>query len=123
MSTALQAVEAGIGGAILPKGDFSDVPGHADLFATRIDPAIELMASVLWLAEQPLTPAASAVRDLLIEFVEEQCFPSLPPGAQRAVPLSTMAKTNGSLSIRPETESFCRINTRNGPVRVSKAAA
>jgi LysR family transcriptional regulator, nitrogen assimilation regulatory protein len=42
MSTALQAVEADIGAAILPKGDFSDVPGHGDVSAVRIDPAIEL---------------------------------------------------------------------------------
>jgi DNA-binding transcriptional LysR family regulator len=82
MSTALQAVEAEIGAAILPKGDFSDVPGHGDVSTVRIDPAIELTASVLWLAKEPLMPAAVAVRDLLIGFVEKQCLASPPLGAQ-----------------------------------------
>ena len=80
MSTSLQAVEAGVGGAILPKGDFSDVPGHANLFTTRIDPAIELTASVLWLANETLTPASMAVRDLLIGFVEQQASHPCPWG-------------------------------------------
>jgi LysR family nitrogen assimilation transcriptional regulator len=82
MSSALSAVEAGIGGAILPKGDFSDVPGHGNLFTTLIEPEIELTASVLWPAEEALTPATAAVRDLLIGFVEKQCLASLPPGAE-----------------------------------------
>ena len=71
-----------IGAAILPKGDFSDVPGHTDVSAVRIDPAIELTASVLWLAKEPLIPAAAAVRDLLIGFVEKQYLASPPVGAQ-----------------------------------------
>jgi LysR family transcriptional regulator, nitrogen assimilation regulatory protein len=81
MSSSLSAVQAGIGDAILPKGDFSDVPGCGDLFATRIDPEIRLSASVLWLAEEALTPATVAVRDLQFDFVENQCVTSLPVGS------------------------------------------
>ncbi len=83
MSSALSAVQAGIGGAILPKGDFSDVPGYGRLFTTLIEPKIQLTASVLWLTDEALTPATAAVRDLLIAFVEKQCLASLPPGAER----------------------------------------
>jgi LysR family nitrogen assimilation transcriptional regulator len=84
MSGALSAVRAGIGGAILPKGDFSDVPGHGDLFTTLIEPEIEFTASVLWRAEKTLTPATAAVRDLLIGFAESRCRTSLPRGARQA---------------------------------------
>jgi LysR family nitrogen assimilation transcriptional regulator len=82
-------VQAGIGGAILPKGDFTDVPGCGNLFATRIDPEIRLTASVLWLANESLTPATAAVRDLVIDFVEHQCLTSLPAGAERINASST----------------------------------
>ena len=97
MSNALSAVQAGIGGAILPKGDFSDVPGYGNLFATLIEPEIELTASVLWLAEEALTPATVAVRDLLIAFVEKQCLASLPPGAE---PVARAARLGPGLANR-----------------------
>jgi len=48
MTSALAAAQAGIGGAILPKGDFSYVPGCGKLITTLIDPPIQLTASVLW---------------------------------------------------------------------------
>jgi LysR family nitrogen assimilation transcriptional regulator len=82
MSNSLSAVHAGIGGAIMPKSDFSDVPGNGSLFTTLIEPKIQLTASVLWLADEALTQAAEAVRDLLIAFVEKECLASLPPGAE-----------------------------------------
>jgi LysR family nitrogen assimilation transcriptional regulator len=120
MSTALQAVEADIGGAILPKGDFSDMPGHADLSAVRIDPAVELTASVLWLAKEPLTPAAAVVRDLLIGFVEKQCLASLPLGAQLVTTSSpNIIAEQGVSNHRSKTDTL-----RRGPwLRVSAAAA
>ena len=124
MSTALQAVEAGIGGAILPKGDFSDVPGHANLFTTRIDPAIELTASVLWPAKEALTPATAAVRDLLIGFVEQRCLASLPLGAERVAAASPKVTANSSLSnCHGKAEPSRRVDARNACLRVTKAAA
>ena len=124
MSTALQAVEAGIGGAILPKGDFSDVPGHANLFTTRIDPAIELTASVLWPAKEALTPASMAVRDLLIGFVEQRCLASLPLGAERVAAASPKVTANSSLSnCHGKAEPSRRVDARNACLRVTKAAA
>ena len=119
MSTALQAVEADIGAAILPKGDFSDVPGHADVSAVRIDPAIELTASVLWLAKEPLMPAAAAVRDLLIGFVDKQCLASPPLGAQLVTASSPNIIANQRVSNhRSKTDTL-----RRGPwLQVSAAA-
>jgi len=124
MSTALQAVEAGIGGAILPKGDFSDVPGHANLFTTRIDPAIELTASVLWLAKEALTPATAAVRDLLIEFVDQQYLTSLPLGAQRVAASSAKATANSSLSnCHGKADPSRRVDVRGARLQITEAAA
>jgi len=124
MSTALQAVDAGIGGAILPKGDFSDVPGHAELFTTRIDPAIEFTASVLWLAKEALTPATAAVRDLLMEFVEQQYLASLPLGAERVTASSLKATAKSSSSSgHSKTEPSRRLDVRNACLRVHEAAA
>jgi LysR family transcriptional regulator, nitrogen assimilation regulatory protein len=124
MSTSLQAVEAGVGAAILPKGDFSDVPGHANLFTTRIDPAIELTASVLWLANETLTPASMAVRDLLIGFVEQQCLASLPLGAERVATASPKVIANSSFSnCYGKAEPSHRIDMTNSRLRVTEAAA
>ena len=124
MSTSLQAVEAGVGGAILPKGDFSDVPGHANLFTTRIDPAIELTASVLWLANETLTPASMAVRDLLIGFVEQQCLASLPLGAVRVPTASPKVFANSVFSNSyGKAEPSHRVDMRNACLRVTEAAA
>jgi LysR family transcriptional regulator, nitrogen assimilation regulatory protein len=124
MSMMLQAVEAGMGGAILPKGDFSDVPGYTDLVATRIDPAIELTASVLWMANESLTPAADAVRSLFIRFVEKQYLTSLPLGATRIDPSEVSAGHFGSRRPR-SADSACQVETpvRSPRLRVIRAVA
>lgn len=85
MSSTLSAVQAGIGGTILPNGDFADVPGYENLFTTLVDPPIQLTASVLWSAEGTLAPAAAAVRDLLVNILDERFLTPLPPGAERIV--------------------------------------
>ena len=97
MTSALSAVQAGIGGAILPKGDFSDVPGCGNLVTTLIEPKIQVTASVLWPAQEALTPAAAAVRDLLIASVEKQCVKALPPGAERIALPSPLACANSAI--------------------------
>jgi LysR family transcriptional regulator, nitrogen assimilation regulatory protein len=83
MSSTLSSVQAGIGSTILPKGDFSDVPGQGNLLTTLIEPRIQLTASVIWSAEGTLTPASAAVRDLLVRFVDKQFLAPLPRGAER----------------------------------------
>jgi LysR family nitrogen assimilation transcriptional regulator len=97
LSSTLSAVQAGIGGAILPKGDFADVPGCGNLFTTLIDPKIQVTASVLWLMDEAVTPATAAVRDLLIGFLEKQCLTSMPPGAERIVLPSPVACAGGAM--------------------------
>jgi hypothetical protein len=59
MSTALLAVEVGVGGAVSVQGRLFRRASYANQSAARIDPAIELTASMLWLAEEPLTPLLS----------------------------------------------------------------
>jgi LysR family nitrogen assimilation transcriptional regulator len=83
LATMLEAVQAGVGCAVLPKGDFSDVLGASGFIATPIDPKIELTASVLWLAGEPLTAAAEAVCAQLIQCIDDGYSRSLPIGARR----------------------------------------
>jgi LysR family transcriptional regulator, nitrogen assimilation regulatory protein len=83
LSSVMSAVQAGIGATILPKGDFSDVPGYATLATALVEPPMYLTAAVLWSAETPLTPAGEAVRNLLQSFIDEQFLVPLPAGAER----------------------------------------
>jgi len=82
MGTMLDAVRLGIGCAIMPKGEFSDVAEHAGLVATPIDPKIGLTASVIWPAGESQTPAAEAVRRLFIKFAFEHFSRVTPHGAE-----------------------------------------
>jgi LysR family transcriptional regulator, nitrogen assimilation regulatory protein len=63
------AVESGIGHAILPTGNVSEMPGHTALTATLIEPPIFLTASILMPTDSPLTGAADTVRELFVRFV------------------------------------------------------
>lgn len=63
-SGMLSAVQTGMGHAILPKGDFSDVPGLSGVFCQLIEPPMFLTASVLSSNDVSLTHAGEAVRDL-----------------------------------------------------------
>ncbi len=68
-SGMLSAVQAGIGHTILPLGDFSRAPGHAQVSAAMIEPPVYLTAAVIASSDVPLAPPAEAVRTLLSEFV------------------------------------------------------
>jgi LysR family nitrogen assimilation transcriptional regulator len=82
MSAILTAVNAGLGHAIIPKGDFSDVPGFDGMKVLPIEPPIRLTASVLASSSTPLTGAGEAVRDLLVTFARRRFRESPPPGAE-----------------------------------------
>lgn len=82
LSSVLSAVQSGIGETILPKGDFSDVSGHADIVATPIEPATHLVASAITASDAPLTRAGNAVRDLFISVVRNWLVENHPPGAE-----------------------------------------
>jgi LysR family transcriptional regulator, nitrogen assimilation regulatory protein len=83
-SGMLSAVQTGMGDAILPKGDFSDMPGHGSVLALLIEPPIYLMASMLWSKDVPLTQAADAVRNLFGNFVRDRLREKALPGAEWA---------------------------------------
>lgn len=83
LSSMLSAVQSGMGDTIIPKGDFSDVPGYTSLVAIRIEPALYLTASIVASAETPLTQAATLVRDIVGDFVSEQIREVAPLGAER----------------------------------------
>jgi LysR family transcriptional regulator, nitrogen assimilation regulatory protein len=65
----LSAVETGLGHAIMPKGDFSDVPGHQDIATTPIEPPVYLTACLVTAADAPLTQAALAIEASLLTFI------------------------------------------------------
>jgi LysR family transcriptional regulator, nitrogen assimilation regulatory protein len=98
LSSLMSAVQTGIGATILPKGDFSDVPGYATLAAALVEPPMYLTAAVLWSAETPLTPAGEAVRNLLQSFIDEQFLVPLPAGAERIAAAVSAAVGDSAIS-------------------------
>jgi LysR family transcriptional regulator, nitrogen assimilation regulatory protein len=82
LSVLLSAVEAGIGGTILAKGDFSDMSGHRGLVAIAIEPPIHFTASIVTSSTAPLSRAGEAVRQLLVRFFASQLRENPPPGAE-----------------------------------------
>jgi LysR family nitrogen assimilation transcriptional regulator len=85
-SGMLSAVQTGMGDAILPKGDFSDMPGHSSVLALLIEPPIYLTASMLWSKDVALTQAAEAIRNLFGAFVKDRLQEKALPGAEWAGP-------------------------------------
>jgi LysR family nitrogen assimilation transcriptional regulator len=83
LSSMLSAVETGIGGAVIPKGDLSNVSGHPALVPIAIEPPIHLTAFVVTLNASPLSHAGEAVRDLFVDFIEARLRAAPPPGAER----------------------------------------
>jgi LysR family transcriptional regulator, nitrogen assimilation regulatory protein len=69
-SSVLSAVQSGIGDTILPKGDFSDSPGHTNLVAIPIEPPIYLTAVLISSGESALTTPVDAVRERFITFAQ-----------------------------------------------------
>lgn len=71
-SSLLSAVESGLGDTILPKGDFSDVPGNAKMFAIPIDPPIYLTASLIVAQDVAPTRAREAVQSCFVDFARRR---------------------------------------------------
>jgi LysR family nitrogen assimilation transcriptional regulator len=69
LSSILSAVESGLGDTILPKGEFSDVPGNAKMFVIPIDPPLYLTASLIAAQDVAPTRAREAVQACLLDFV------------------------------------------------------
>ena len=81
-SSILSAVHSGLGNTILPKGDFSDVPGHTRLFATPIDPPLCLTVSLISHDDGAPTRATEGVRECFIAFLREYLDSHAIPGAE-----------------------------------------
>jgi LysR family nitrogen assimilation transcriptional regulator len=84
----LAAVLSGVGNAVVPKGDLSDVPGYEGIQATIIEPPIYLVASVVKSKHAPLTAAGEAVRSLFANFVSNWLADKGLPGAESLDPMS-----------------------------------
>jgi LysR family nitrogen assimilation transcriptional regulator len=69
-SSILSAVESGLGDTILPKGDFSDVPGATRMSALPIEPPLYLTASLISSKEAAPTRSVTAVRAAFLEFAK-----------------------------------------------------
>jgi LysR family nitrogen assimilation transcriptional regulator len=82
----LSAVETGLGHAIMPKADFSDVPGHQDIATTPIEPPIYLTACLVTAAGTPLTQAALAIEASLLTFIRGQLEEASFKGAEWVEP-------------------------------------
>jgi LysR family nitrogen assimilation transcriptional regulator len=78
----LSAVETGLGHAILPKGDFSDVAGHQDIATTPIEPPVHLTACLITSQTAPLTQAALAIEASLLTFIRGQLEETSFKGAE-----------------------------------------
>jgi LysR family nitrogen assimilation transcriptional regulator len=70
VANAIAAVRAGIGAAVLPKGDLSDMSGDDLGTPEAIEPPVYLTCSIISSGNFPLTHAAVSVRDLFTGFVE-----------------------------------------------------
>ena len=68
LSSILSAVESGLGDTILPKGEFSDVPGSAKMSAIPIDPPLYLTASLIAAQDVAPTRAREAIQTCFLDF-------------------------------------------------------
>jgi LysR family transcriptional regulator, nitrogen assimilation regulatory protein len=78
----LSAVETGLGHAVMPKGDFSDVPGHQDIATTPIEPPVHLTACLITSQDAPLSQAALAIEASLLTFIRGQLEETSFKGAE-----------------------------------------
>jgi LysR family transcriptional regulator, nitrogen assimilation regulatory protein len=67
-SSVLSAVENGLGDAIIPKGDFSDVAGNTKMFAIPIDPPLYLTANLIVSQQTIPSRAHEAVQNCFLDF-------------------------------------------------------
>jgi LysR family nitrogen assimilation transcriptional regulator len=82
LTSMLSAVQAGVGGTIIPKGVVSDLPGHANLVAVPIEPPLHLTASIAVAEGAPVSRAAEAVRAVFADLVETRFGETPPPGVE-----------------------------------------
>ncbi|WP_249791539.1 LysR substrate-binding domain-containing protein [Bradyrhizobium sp. SRL28] len=82
VANIIAAVRADVGGAVLPKGDLSDMSGEDLGEPEAIEPPVYLTCSIISSGNFPLANAAEAVRDLLSQFVEATLHQTQAPGVE-----------------------------------------
>jgi LysR family transcriptional regulator, nitrogen assimilation regulatory protein len=82
LSSLLSAVRTGMGSAIVPKGDFSDISGSELAKPLLIEPPLFLTASIISSGDFPLTYAGEAVSKVLTQFAENHLRDSKAPGTE-----------------------------------------
>jgi LysR family nitrogen assimilation transcriptional regulator len=82
LSSLLSMVRTGIGSAIIPKGDLSDVTGNSLATSLLVEPPLFLTASVISSGDFPLTHAGEAVRNVLAKLVESHLRGTEATGAE-----------------------------------------
>jgi LysR family nitrogen assimilation transcriptional regulator len=82
VANIIAAVRADVGGAVLPKGDLSDMSGEDLGEPEAIEPPVYLTCSIISSGNFPLANAAEAVRDLLTQFVEATLHQTQAPGVE-----------------------------------------
>jgi LysR family nitrogen assimilation transcriptional regulator len=82
LSSMMSAVRTGVGHAIIPKGDLTDIGGGDMLRPLLIEPPLYLTASIISSGDFPLTRAGEAVRNVLAQFVNQYLRRAQPPGVE-----------------------------------------
>ncbi|WP_043287537.1 LysR substrate-binding domain-containing protein [Paraburkholderia oxyphila] len=72
VTSMVAAVQAGVGGAVLPLGSTEQLSGGRALVSLPIEPPIWITANIVTSAEAPLTAAGESVRDFIAAFVGRQ---------------------------------------------------
>lgn len=79
-SSAVPAVQAGLGATLLPLGDFSGLFGVEGLVATPIHPPLSQTASLVFSESVSLSRAGEAVHQFLADFIPRFAEEKRPPG-------------------------------------------
>ena len=82
LSSMMSTVRTGVGHAIIPKGDLTDIGGGDMPRPLLIEPPLHLTASIISSSDFPLTSAGEAVRNVLAQFVNQHLRIAKPPGIE-----------------------------------------
>ena len=72
ISNILSAVRTGIGDAIIPKGDLSDISGGDLAQPLLVEPPVYLTCSIISSGDFPLALAGEAAKDAFVSFIKER---------------------------------------------------
>ena len=82
LSSLVSAVRSGVGDAIVPTGDLSDVFADALPQALLVEPPLYVTASIISSSDFPLAHAGESVRNILAQHVERHLRGNRAPGIE-----------------------------------------